>query len=89
MINEKLFNDLFIESHQKLAIKSLQTLNGFKNILIIGNKNLTQCELYNFQPLESCEYRFCAERIKFKLNWFYKKLINSHTFHNSNYIIFY
>lgn len=33
-INKKLFDELFIKSHQKLAIKSLQILNDCENMLI-------------------------------------------------------
>lgn len=35
MINKNLFSDLFLESHKPLAIKSLQILNNFENMVII------------------------------------------------------
>ena len=87
MINENIFKDLFLKSHQKLAIKSLQTLNNLENILIVADKNDKLFQVYDFQPLKYCEYIFWGECINFKLNWFYKKLIKSPTFHGG-YIIF-
>lgn len=35
-MNSKMFNDLFIGSHRKLAIKSIQTIYGVNNFFIIG-----------------------------------------------------
>ena len=32
-INKKLFDDIFLESHHNLAVKSLQTLNDCENII--------------------------------------------------------
>lgn len=37
IINEKLYSDLSLPSHQKLAIKSLQTLNGLNNMLFFND----------------------------------------------------
>lgn len=39
IINEKLFNDLFLESHKSLTIKCLQTLNSCENLLILKGKD--------------------------------------------------
>lgn len=38
MINENLFNDLFLDSHRDLAINSLQTLNNFNNFLVVEHQ---------------------------------------------------
>ena len=39
IINNKLYADLFIESHKQLAIKSLQTLNNLNNFIIVNYGN--------------------------------------------------
>ena len=60
MINENLYNDLFLESHQKLAIKSLQTLNGFENILLLRNLLNKSFELHkiDLEPIGVFEDKF-------------------------------
>ena len=55
MINENLYNDLFLESHSKLAIKSLQTLSGFGDILIIKNEKTNELSIIN---LEVTDWKF-------------------------------
>lgn len=37
IINENLFNDLFLESHKELAIQSLRSLNNCGNMIIVEN----------------------------------------------------
>lgn len=49
MINDKLYKDLFIESHKKLAIKCLQTLNGFDTMLLINNNLTKTFEIYQLE----------------------------------------
>lgn len=53
IINEKLYNDLFIESHQKLAIKSLQTLNNSENLLI---SKIIDTDIYHIIPIIHFQY---------------------------------
>lgn len=71
MINDKLYQDLFLESHSKLAVKSLQTLSGFENILIIRNKQTNELSISKLEVT----------------NWvFNRKLEKIYTYHSPMYI---
>ena len=52
MINKNLFDDVFLESHQKLAIKSLQTLNNCENMLI-SNLVVNEIHTYNLITIKN------------------------------------
>lgn len=56
IINQKLFKDLFIESHKQLAIKSLQTLNNSKNLLIFKSKDKLTIEKLNIISVVESKY---------------------------------
>lgn len=49
IINEKLFKDLFLESHRKLAIQSLKSLNEVENMLIFEDNIDNKYNLYNIE----------------------------------------
>lgn len=72
IINKKLFDDLFIESHKPLAIKSLQTLNTLENMLIIRSNYdniLTIFKIKNITELSKVAGRAFLLNLLFTANF--------------------
>lgn len=67
MINEKLFDDLFLKSHQALAIKSIQTLNKLDNIFFIAKTS--DIELYDFEFVKEVIVREDYDRLLLTLTF--------------------
>lgn len=45
-LSQSLYDDLFIESHQKLAIKCVQTLTGIKNFFVSTSREVIEIDDY-------------------------------------------
>lgn len=90
IINEKLYNDLFLVSHRELAIQSLKTLNKFENVLIIAEKCTNSYFIFEIEIIldEWCRelkpnsnYRFLEFTNMF--NYFNFKIVDDYFIYNN------